>query len=337
VKRRLLRLKIPFREPYVTSGGVANARELVVLRLEDESGVAGFGEVAPFEPYDGVPLEEALEAVRYGLPAGAPLQARAGLELARLDLAARREGRAVGKPGADVIPVNRTLPAGPPEEVAASAVDGVRAGFSAFKLKAGLPDDRLRVAAVREAIGSWPALRLDANGAWSVDEAIDAIRALRQYDVQFVEQPCRGLDDLARVRKAVDVPICADESIHTVDDVRTAAAVGACDVVNVKLSTSGGFGGAREALRAAREAGLDAFISSTLDGPWGIAAALQLAASEQLSLACGLATLDLFDARIALVLPSADRGLMAVPEGPGLGVAVSDDALDEVLVEELAA
>src|SRR5206468_554349 len=55
VRRRLLRLKIPFRQPYVTSAGVANARELVVLRLEDESGVAGFGEVAPFEPYDGVP------------------------------------------------------------------------------------------------------------------------------------------------------------------------------------------------------------------------------------------------------------------------------------------
>jgi L-alanine-DL-glutamate epimerase-like enolase superfamily enzyme len=243
----------------------------------------------------------------------------------------------VGKPGADVIPVNRTLPAGPPEEVAAHAVDGVRAGFSAFKLKVGLPDDRLRVAAVREAIGSWPALRIDANGAWSVDEAVDAIRALRQYDVQFVEQPCEALDDLARVRKAVDVPICADESIRTADDVRSAAAAGACDVVNVKLSASGGFSGAREALRAAREAELDAFISSTLDGPWGIAAALQLAASEQLSLACGLATLDLFDAGIAHVLAPADRGLMAVPEGPGLGVEVSADVLDEVLVEELDA
>ena len=268
-------------------------------------------------------------------PNGAPAQARAAEEMARLDLEATRAGRGLGEPGADAIAVNRTLAAGPPEEVAQAAREGLRDGFACFKLKVGLPDDTERVAAVREAIGPWPALRVDANGAWSPAEAVAAIGQLEPYDLQLVEQPCRTLEELAEVRRAVGVPIAADESISNAYDVRAAAAAGACDLVNVKLAPSGGFEAARATIAAARENGLEPYLSSTLDGPWGIAAALQLAASERLSLACGLATLELFDADLARVLPGPNAGLLAVPQGPGLGVSVDDDALAEVLVEEL--
>ena len=209
------------------------------------------------------------------------------------------------------------------------------AGYACFKLKVGLPDDEQRVAAVREAIGPWPALRVDANGAWSVDEAVRAIRAIEGNDLELVEQPCRSLRELAEVRQRVSTAIAADESVSTLRELRRAAELEACDVVNVKVAGSGGFKPARELMREARSAGMDVFLSSTLDGPWGIAAALQLAASERLSLACGLATLELFDATLARALPGPRRGLMAVPQGPGLGVSVADDALAEVLVEEL--
>jgi L-alanine-DL-glutamate epimerase-like enolase superfamily enzyme len=130
--------------------------------------------------------------------------------------------------------------------------------------------------------------------------------------------------------------VAADESVATPADVRAAVAAGACDVVNVKLAPSGGFGAAREALREASQHGVATFISSTLDGPWGIAAALQLAAAERVQMACGLATLELFDASLAHALPPPHDGLLDVPEGPGLGVAVDDRAVAEVLVEELA-
>jgi L-alanine-DL-glutamate epimerase-like enolase superfamily enzyme len=106
-------------------------------------------------------------------------------------------------------------------------------------------------------------------------------------------------------------------------------------VVNIKLAASGGFESAREALRAAGELGIEPFLSSTLDGPWGIAAALQLAAAERLSLACGLATLELFDAKLARAIPPPRAGLLAVPPGPGLGVNPDSSALGEVLVEEV--
>lgn len=335
MKRSLLRLSLPLREPFVTAGGVVSARELAVLRVEDPDGTAGYGEAAPLESYDGVSLDAAIDELRAEGGAALP-QARAAEELARLDLEARREGRTLGEPGADAIAVNRTLAGGPPEEVATRAREAVREGYSCLKLKVGLPDDLDRVAAVREAIGPWPALRVDANGAWSLDEAREAIARLAPFDLQLVEQPCRTLEELALLRAEVDVLLAADESITGPDDVRVAAELGACDAVNVKLASAGGFENAREAVRAARYSGLEPYLSSTLDGPWGIAAALQLAASERLSLACGLATLELFDARLARALPRPKMGLMAVPGGPGLGVEPDPEALDAVVVERVA-
>ena len=119
------------------------------------------------------------------------------------------------------------------------------------------------------------------------------------------------------MRERVSTPIAADEPVASAEDVRRAVELGACDVVNVKLAGCGGFGPAREALREARSHGVEAFLSSTLDGPWGIAAALQLAAAEELTLACGLATLGLFDARVARALPAPQRGHAVGAARPG--------------------
>jgi L-alanine-DL-glutamate epimerase-like enolase superfamily enzyme len=188
---------------------------------------------------------------------------------------------------------------------------------------------------VREALGTWPALRLDANGAWTAAEAVERIASLAVHDLELVEQPCATLAELAEVRAQVETPIAADEPIRGADDVRRAAALGACDAVNVKLAGSGGFIPARDALRAAREAGMPAWLSSTLDGPWAIAAALQLASQEHLTLACGLATLGVFDSPLAKTLAAPRQGLMHVPVGPGLGVDVPDDVLEAVLVDRL--
>jgi o-succinylbenzoate synthase len=334
VRRSLARLAIPFREPYVTSKAVVPTRELVLLRLEDDDGTVGYGEAAPFAPYDGVSIDDVIEALLNGAPG--PPYARTAEEMARLDLEARREGRPLGEPGAEAIAVNRTLPAGPPDEVAERAAEGVREGYACFKVKVGLPDDAERVAAVRQAVGPWPAIRLDANGAWTRDQAVAAIEELAAFDIQLVEQPCATLEELADVRRAVSVPVAVDESVATPADVRAAVAAEACDVVNVKLAPSGGFGSAREALREAASHGLATFLSSTLDGPWGIAAALQLAAAERVQMACGLATLELFDASLARALPPPHDGVLDVPQGPGLGVPVDERAVAEVLVEELA-
>jgi o-succinylbenzoate synthase len=336
VQRSVVRLSIPLREPFVTSAGVVSARELLLLRLEARDGAIGYGEAAPFEPYDGVPLERAAAALTGG-GGRRPPQVRAAEEIARLDLHARQEDRPIAEPRRDALPVNMTLAAGPPDEVAEQARAGLREGYACFKLKVGLPDDPERVAAVRAAVGPWPALRVDANGAWSVDEAVRAIRGIEEHDLEFVEQPCKTLRELAEVRQRVSTAVVADESVSSMRELRRAVELEACDIVNVKLAASGGFAPARELLREARAAGLDAFLSSTLDGPWGIAAALQLAGSEELTLACGLATLGLFDSPLARALPAPRGGTLPVPTGPGLGVEVQPGALAQVIVEELPA
>ncbi|MDQ5833941.1 MAG: hypothetical protein M3550_12940, partial [Actinomycetota bacterium] len=133
MKRTLLRLSIPFKTPFVSAEAVVSARELVVLRLEGRDGTVGWGEAAPFEPYDGVPLERAIAALSGG-GGRRPPQARAAEEIARLDLEARQEDRPLAEPVKDALAVNMTLPGGPPEEVAARAREGARAGYACFKV-----------------------------------------------------------------------------------------------------------------------------------------------------------------------------------------------------------
>jgi len=150
--------------------------------------------------------------------------------------------------------------------------------------------DLRTVAAVRDAIGPGVALRVDANGAWDVDTAVDMIATLARFAVELVEQPVASLDDLARVRRRVAVPIAADECVRTVDDARRLRAIGAADAVVLKVQP---LGGVRAALDVASEAGVPAIVSSMMETSVGIAAGLALAAAlPELSYACGLATLS---------------------------------------------
>ena len=334
MSRRLLWLSIPLREPFVTSLGPVEVRDLVVLRVEERDGVVAHGEAAPFEPYDGVSVAAVAYAMREHVTPALP-QVHAADEMAFLDLEGRRTGEPIADPREPTVRVNCTLAGATPEDVAASAAAAVADGFACFKLKVGLPDDEARVAAVRDAIGPDALLRLDANAAWTADEARRRIERLAGYGIEFVEQPCRTLAELAQVRRTTSVRIAADESVQSEDDVVAAAEAEACDVVSVKLAPMGGLNAARSAIEAARSRGLEPYVSSTLDGPWGIAASLQLASAEGIGLHCGLATLGLFDAAIADALPRPRGGRMDVPAGPGLGVEVSDEAIAEVLVQEL--
>jgi L-Ala-D/L-Glu epimerase len=334
VSRRLLWLSVPFKDPFTTAAGAVKARELIVLRIE-QGGVVGHGEAAPFEPYDGVTVAAVAQVLQERMTPTAYPQVHAADEMAFLDLEGRRLGVPVAEPKADSVAVNFTLAGATPEDVAASAATARADGYDCFKLKVGLADDEARVAAVRDTIGPDALLRLDANGAWSAEDAIGRIRRLAGYDVEFVEQPCLTLEDLAFVRRECGVPIAADESVQSAADVRAAALAEACDVVSIKLAPMGGLSAARRAVDAARTAGIEPYVSSTLDGPWGIAAGLQLASAEEISLHCGLATLGLFEGAIGRALPAARDGKIEFPAGPGLGVDVADDAIREVLVQEL--
>jgi len=269
-------MRVPFR-------GV-DVREAVLLR-----GAAGWGEFAPFPEYDDA------ESARW--------------------LAAAVEAGTVGWPAPvrTAVPVNATVPA-----VAAAQVPGVLARFpgcTTAKVKVAqagqaLADDVARVAAVRAALGPAGRVRVDANGGWSLAEARRALEALAPYDLEYAEQPCAALEDLAALR-GQGVLIAADESVRKAEDPLRVALLGAADVVVLKVAP---LGGVRPALEVARACGLPVVVSSALDTSVGIAAGVALAAAlPELPYACGLATTSLMASDV--VRDSLDGRGGALPVG----------------------
>ena len=173
--------------------------------------------------------------------------------------------------------VNALVPAVAPDVAARSA-----AGHRDVKVKVGDPGDVDRVAAVRDAIGPRARLRVDANGAWDVATAVERITAMAPYDLELVEQPVAAIDDLAIVRRKVDVAVAADECVRTVDDARRLEV----DALVVKVQPLGGFAATFRIIDAA---GVPVIVSSMFETSVGIAAGLALAAAlDELPYACGL-------------------------------------------------
>jgi L-alanine-DL-glutamate epimerase-like enolase superfamily enzyme len=219
-----------------------------------------------------------------------------------------------GDPAASVA-VNATIGAGDRAGASEQAAAALAAGFGCVKVKVGLGDDAGRVAAVRAALGPAPLLRLDANGAWSVDEAVAAIGALAGAGLELVEEPVHGVAELRAVRERVTTRIAMDETAAQ----HGAISSGAADAVCLKLGRAGGIAALLAQATLVRTTGAEAYLASTLDGPLGIAAAIHAAAALRIEPACGLATLGLFTADVPAPLVPAG-GLIAVPAGPGLGV-----------------
>lgn len=200
--------------------------------------------------------------------------------------------------------VNATVPAVAPGDV--THILGRFPGCRTAKVKVAgngqtLADDVARVRAVREALGPEGRIRVDANGLWNVDEAEHAIHALNQFDLEYVEQPCATIDELAEIRERthyLGVPIAADESVRKADDPLAVVRAGAADILVVKAQPLGGI---RAALDVIGEAGLPVVVSSALDTSIGLAMGAHLAAAiEDLEYDCGLGTASLLAADVSL-------------------------------------
>jgi o-succinylbenzoate synthase len=205
----------------------------------------------------------------------------------------------------DRIPINATVPA-----VAADEVPGVLARFPGArtaKVKVAEPgqslaDDVARVNEVRESV---PTVRVDANGGWSVDEAVAAAEALTaDGPLEYMEQPCRTVSELAELRRRVDVAIAADESIRKADDPLHVVRAGAADIAVLKVAP---LGGVRKLLDIASQIEIPIVVSSALDSAVGIGHGLLAAAAlPELRHACGLGTGRLFVEDVAEPEPPVD-------------------------------
>ena len=281
------RLRLPLR---VALGGLRH-RDVVLLE-----GPSGWGECSPLPGYPSDPA-----------------RCRAAAEEA-----------AAGRwppPRRSLVAVNALVPGVPPVHAAVLAGAAVDAGFGTVKVKVGDPSSVERVAAVRDAVGPGVRVRVDANGAWDVETAVAAVAAMARYDVELVEQPVISIDDLARLRRRVAVPLAADECVRDLADARRLAALGAADALVLKAQP---LGGVTAALQVADAVGIPVIVSSMYETSIGLAAGLALAAAlDELPYACGLGTADLFaadvvadplipvDGTLAVRRPVADPGLLA--------------------------
>ncbi|MQY27172.1 o-succinylbenzoate synthase [Nocardia aurantia] len=236
-------------------------------------GPHGWGEFCPFAEYDDREaagwLATTVEQITVGWPA----------------------------PVRDRIPVNCIVPAVDPVRAHAIVTES---GCRTAKVKiadhpGSLPEDLARVEAVRDALGPGGAIRVDANAIWDIETAVHHIQLIEKAagGLEYVEQPCRDVEELAAVRRRIDVRIAADESIRRAADPLRAAVTEAADIAVLKCTP---LGGVRRALRVAEAVGLPCVVSSALETSIGLSAQLALAgALPELDFACGLGTVNLFE------------------------------------------
>jgi O-succinylbenzoate synthase len=271
-------------------------RGIVVREGALIEGPAGWGEFSPFAEYGPKEcarwLASALESATQEWPA----------------------------PVRDRVPVNVTVPAvGPAQAIEIVTASGCRTA----KVKVAEPgqaeaQDIERVEAVREALGPGGAIRVDANGGWEVGQAARMLRRLAAFGLEYAEQPCATLDELAELRRLIDIPIAADESIRKAEDPLRVRAADAADIVVLKVQP---LGGVRPALRVAEACGLPVVVSSAVDTSVGLAAGIALAAAlPELPYACGLGTMSLLTGDVTADPLVPERGELPVRR-PGVDPA----------------
>lgn len=358
-------LEIPFVEAFRHSAHARRSCDSVVVRVVDDDGVTGFGEGAP-RPYvtgetpdllmdhlvgelwpsiRGVelpdPLVEGLGCLDEMVPEAAPPgvvaanAARCALELALVDCALRSRGTSLGAllpPRRRSISYSGVLTAADPELTARRAGQMKLVGLEDVKLKVGTGEDLERVRAVREAIGPDVSLRVDANGAWTLDEALHFVEAAVEFRIAALEQPLPryAVADLAVLRKASEIPLVADESLVTLEDAELLLGAEAVDAFNVRISKCGGLHRSTKIVLLAEEAGVAVQVGSQVGETAILSAAGRHVAAwaSRLAFAEGsYGTLLLAEDMSAAPVRFGHGGRAGLLSGPGLGVEVVEERL----------
>lgn len=330
----------------------------VLVKIHSDDGTIGFGEACAWEPeFYGETLESVSAAIeKYAAPRIIGLDpldiahvlaqvdaalarvtcAKEGIDLALFDLA----GRILKVPvytllnGSfrDLIPIACEIGIDTAEVMAADAQRLLKMGVRVIKIKGSdqISEDIKRVKLVREAVGSSASLRLDPNAHWTTHGTIRAMRELEDCDLEFLEQPVHGLDlnGMAKIRASIGVPLMADEGIWTPHDVIEIARREAADIINIKISKTCGLLMAKKIEAVAETVGLSCVVGTEIEPGFSLAAKLHLAASlKHLPFACEFTELSLLQANILKQQIEIKDGFVRVPQSPGFGVELDEEAL----------
>ncbi len=333
---------VPLARPLVTSRGTVDRRRLLLVRIRTAEG-AGWGEAAPLAGFSGIGIDTArhhllnwMESSRatrtIALLAEGPAPVKAAIESALVDLAAGRAGvpasswlaagpgpQEPARSAPESVAVNGVVSGVDPDAIALSAATLARAGFGVLKLKVGGEDPSVDVERVRAAwlgSGGLP-LRLDANRGWNPSTALRVLRRLGGIDIEYVEEPTADPATSARVCADTGFGLALDETWRNPQEGLAVTRAGDLHTAVLKPSA---LGGPLTTLRLARtlaRLGVRTVVSSLVDGPAGLAAAVHLAVVVGPG-PHGLATAEMFEPRFdPWLYPTA--GHLRVPDQPGLG------------------
>lgn len=356
---RLLKRVIPLLSPLATANGQLTHRQVWVLVIDDGAGRVGLGEAAPLDGFGSESPEQCREAFTKALGAltadfllswltrgrpdaplgalekllaGAPC-ARQAIEGALTDLMAKQQEKSLARLLSDTpapaVPVNALL-GGSLTDVVTAAAELTKIGYTCFKLKVGGPttsvgQDIERVYAVREAIGKQAGLRVDANAGWKLDQALEFAVEIADANLEFCEQPlaANDLEGLATLRRRTGLKVAVDEGVRTAADIGKVASAQAADVVVLKPMFLGGWRPTLQAAQLAKSCGLGVVVTTALEGAVGRGLATHYAAALGITdRAHGLATGILLAEDVTTAPLVVDKGRIAIPDLPGLGIGV---------------
>jgi o-succinylbenzoate synthase len=356
--------RLPFLQPFHTAHGVLDSREGMIVEVTTNEGITGIGEIAPLPTFNGGNLDdacsllsklhgrfdyailhEALERLAAEKVSTNSASTLCGLEIALLDALGKATDCTVSAllSPADftprtTVPVNAVISAKAAKAAAEAALNAKMNGFRCVKLKVGLGlsnyEEVERIAMVRDAIGPTTHLRLDANEAWQLEEAITILSLCVPYDIQYIEQPIKAHDlaGLHMLRQEIPIPIAVDEAVHDLESVYLVLDSEVADILVIKPQLAGGLRAAQQLIQAASERGVSSVVTSTIEAGIGLAAELHLtAASPAITLECGLATLPLLADDLLTEELLVHNGFLTVPTGSGLGVELDRQALNRYL------
>lgn len=358
-------LAVPLLHPYHLSKeyGVFSTATPIVVTMETDEGITGYGECDPWPLFTGDSAESAGLVIEKHL---APMLmgkdptninelhrtmdaiirnqhlAKSAIDMAAHDIF----GKALGVPVHKLLGGSRrekmrcmwSIGGSTPEESAAEVLEAKRLGYYGCMIKIGGPDyklDAARTRAVREAVGKDYPLIVDANQGWDVDTAIRYWKLIRDCDILFFEQPLQSWDvqGMAKVRRAIDIPLSADEGVMTMQDARNLIQAEAVDIFSIKVTKNGGIAPAKAICELAAANGIQVFFNSMIEEGITQAASLQIGATcSNIVTTIGHAYFSpnrlKSDISTYHKFIRPEEGSVYIPQGPGLGIELDEDKLN---------
>jgi muconate cycloisomerase len=358
IKVETIPLNIPTARPHGLSFGALTSINYVIVKIHTDGGQVGLGEAATLggptwseesqetikatiDNYlaklilgeDPFRVEWMLKKMDKGVKGN--LFAKAAIEMGLFDIVGKSLGvpvyQLLGGLCHEKVPLSWSLATMNPKQEAEEAVERVEKGWGILKLKVGMKsidEDVLRVKTVREAVGDRVKIRVDANQGWDYVTARKAIAAMEEYGIEFVEQPVPrwNMNGMARVAKAINVPVMADESLCTMRDAITIVKKEAADIFALKLTKSGGLLNSKGIASVAEAYGIGCYVGSMIETGIGTAAYLHCATStSNLSYGCELWGPLMIKDDIVTESIKYERGHIVALKKPGLGIELDED------------